>query len=89
MNARRAGLLLLVALLTGCAGQSSVRPAAPSVAVVEHQVRVPPISVMPPPCPVFKAPYRVRDLTVPWAKRRYLLPDGGGLCRPSSVRTRS
>ena len=87
MIGRTTGLIGLVALLGGCAGQTGVRPAAAAPTYVEGQLedaRARPVAGRPGPCPIDTASYRVRDLTVPWAKRRYLLPDGG-LCRPKTA----
>ncbi|MGB5650795.1 MAG: hypothetical protein WBM59_12005 [Sedimenticolaceae bacterium] len=54
-------------------------------AVEERPARVKaakPVTVPLPPCATESSRYRVRDLSVPWAQRRYLMTNGT-ICTPN------
>ena len=45
-----------------------------------------PVATALPACAPASSAYRVRDLSVPWARRRYLLANGT-ICSPNAVRS--
>lgn len=70
---RVASLVFISWLASACTATAPVNEPSASAAAPPQRAEEEPLKIEAPASPCAKSPYRVRDLTVPWTQRTYLV----------------